>query len=232
MQLVILPVLDGTGQLLTDFTDAVLPFFSSVSVVRYPTDRVLDHAALAQFVRRRLPVDEPFVLLGESFSSPLAIAISADAPARLRGVALSTTFDHQPVPQLARLSPLTTFAPVHWLPAFLLSWALLGSWATPALQNAVTRALHDVSSVVLRERARQAMLIDVRDRVPRISVPLLYLRHVRPVAGGRCRSAHRAKGSARAPAGHRRSASAAAGAAHTLRGSGWRFCWRTGRARA
>ncbi len=71
---------------------------------------------------------------------------------------------------------MTTFAPVHWLPAFLLPWALLGSWATPALQNAVTRALHDVASAVLRERARQAMLIDVRDRVPRISVPLLYLR--------------------------------------------------------
>ena len=96
--LVVLPGLDGTAQLLTGFADAARAAgFARVEAVAYPTDRTLGYRDLETLARDALPRDEAFVLLGESFSGPVAIAIAADPPPNLRGLVLSTTFARAPV---------------------------------------------------------------------------------------------------------------------------------------
>ena len=154
--LVVLPGLDGTATMLSVFADAARPHLSEVKVVAYPRDRVLGYRALEEFVRAELPTDGAFVLVGESFSGPIALSIAANPPSGLVGLVLSTTFSKAPIPLLAPLATLTAFAPVRRLPASLLSWLLLGRWATPELQASLQAALASVSPSVLRSRAAAA----------------------------------------------------------------------------
>ncbi|UNK47893.1 alpha/beta hydrolase [Lysobacter sp. S4-A87] len=174
--LVVLPGLDGTATLLSAFADAVRPHFSSVQVVSYPRDQILDYRELEAIARSELPTDAPFVLLGESFSGPIAMSIAANPPEGLVGLVLSTTFSRRPVPSLLPFAPFTSIAPVRRLPESLLSWLLLGDWATPGLRSSLRSALASVSPRVLKTRAAAALRVDCSACLERIKVPVLYLR--------------------------------------------------------
>ena len=116
--LVLLPGMDGTGELFAPFVAALGPD-QAVTVVRYPAEPALGYAELESFARAALPADRPFVLVGESFSGPIAIRIAADPPPNLVGVVLSTTFARAPLPGpsvLALLAPLMRLAPVRAAP--------------------------------------------------------------------------------------------------------------------
>lgn len=174
--LCILPGLDGTTRLLGAFAEAAKPAFASVHAIAYPHDAPMDYAALETYARPRLPQDAPFVLLGESFSGPVAIAIAANPPPNLIGLVLSTTFARAPVPLISSLAPLMRIAPVRAAPMPLLSAILLGRWATPALRCELRDALQDVAPAVVRARAAAAMRVDMTTRLADIAVPTLCLR--------------------------------------------------------
>jgi len=85
MTLVLLPGLDGTGDLFADFVSALTPNLDA-RIVRYPKDRLLSYADLFSFVVSAIPENQPFVLLAESFSTPLAVRLAATNPASLKGL--------------------------------------------------------------------------------------------------------------------------------------------------
>ncbi len=174
--LVVLPGLDGTATLHAAFIGAAKSKFDSVAVIPYPPDQILDYEELETLVRAALPSAAPFLLLGESFSGPIALSIAADPPKNLRAVVLSTSFAKSPIPLLAPLTFFTRLAPVRSLPSSVLSWWLLGRWATPQLEEMLQNALLIVAPAVLRARATFALSINVSSRLPAIAVPLLYLR--------------------------------------------------------
>ena len=175
--LYILPGLDGTTRMLDTFIAAArLAGFGGVHAIAYPPNQPLGYAELETFVRAALPRHAPFVLLGESFSGPVAISIAADPPPNLVGLVLSTTFARAPVPLLAPFAPLTRFAPTRALPTAVLSAVLLGRWSTPVLRRTLRAALDEVAPPVQRARAAAAMRIDVSDRLARIAVPTLVLK--------------------------------------------------------
>jgi hypothetical protein len=78
--LYILPGLDGTTRMLHDFIAAARPSFAAVEGIAYPADVALGYRELETFARAALPRDAPFVLIGESFSGPVAISIAANPP--------------------------------------------------------------------------------------------------------------------------------------------------------
>jgi pimeloyl-[acyl-carrier protein] methyl ester esterase len=174
--LVVLPGLDGTGDLLTVFAKAANKSFNAVTAVTYPNSEVLDYAALEQFARQSLPMDRPFVLLGESFSGPIALSIAANPPATMIGLVLSTSFAKNPVRLLRPLARLSRFAPIRALPQSVLSWLLLGRFATSTLVASLHHALQCVSPSVLRARAVATLRVDVSSRLSQITTPVLYLR--------------------------------------------------------
>jgi pimeloyl-[acyl-carrier protein] methyl ester esterase len=174
--LVVLPGLDGTATLHAAFSEASGPAFDSVEIVSYPSNQVLDYVALERLVRTRLPGAAPFVLLGESFSGPIAISIAADPPPNLLGIVLSTTFASSPVPLFTPLASLTPFIPVRTLPLQAVSWWLLGRWATPQLEEALQNALLKVTPQVLKARAAIALKVKALVTCHSISLPVLYLR--------------------------------------------------------
>ena len=104
--LVLLPGMDGTGLMF----GPILPFLEGLDprVVRYPAELTSYPDCLA-FARAQLPLDRPFLLLGESFSGPIAIALAAERPEGLQGLVLCVTFARNPSPGLACYS-LTTLS--------------------------------------------------------------------------------------------------------------------------
>src|SRR5688572_22597921 len=172
--LAILPGLDGTGLLVRGFCAALDPSVPT-TLISYPIDRHLDYAALEAITRSRLP-KEPFVLLAESFSGPIALSIAVTRPPGLRGLILACSFARNPRPALAPLRPLIRLLPVHWAPAALLAWPTLGRFTNPALRSAIANALRRVSPAVIRSRLRAVAEVDVSPLLRQIDVPVLYLR--------------------------------------------------------
>src|SRR4051812_43266913 len=95
LTVVLLPGLDGTGTLFGPVLDHLPPDLRPL-VVTYPTEEPLGYEQLLAHVLERLPTSAPFVLLGESFSGPLALMASSRSPVGLRGVILCASFVRNP----------------------------------------------------------------------------------------------------------------------------------------
>ncbi|WP_414858752.1 alpha/beta fold hydrolase [Paucibacter sp. TC2R-5] len=175
LTLVLLPGLDGTGDLFDPLVEA---FHGQVKVqvVRYPRDVALGYEELQDFVRKLLPVNEPYVLLGESFSGPIAIALAAESPPSLKGLVLCCTFARNPRPSLSGASALLPLVPFRSMPSVALSQMLLGRFSSPTLRRAVAGAVGQVSSEVLRARVRAVLAVDVSAALARVRMPCIYLR--------------------------------------------------------
>ncbi len=170
--IVILPGMDGTGLELTDFVAALDPELEAI-VVTYPNDRPMDYAGHEAVARTRLPIGRPFVLLGESYSGPIAISIAASAPPELIGLVLCCSFARNPRPALSWLRRLVPFVPTR-IPAALPCWFLLGRFSTPRLENAIAQVLAQIAADAFRARLTSIIDVDVTARLADVRVPVLY----------------------------------------------------------
>ncbi|HEY8360357.1 MAG TPA: alpha/beta fold hydrolase [Ramlibacter sp.] len=170
--LVLLPGMDGTGDLFAPFVNAV---HLRVQIIRYPTARPLDYVGLKALVRAELPTNEPYVLLGESFSGPIALSIASERPQQLQGVVLCCSFAKNPRPGLGALRGLVNLLPER-PPMKILETLLCGRFATPGTRAALSRAMCQVSPAALRARLRAVISVDAVAELRAIKVPLLYLR--------------------------------------------------------
>jgi len=99
----LLPGLDGTGELLRDFADLLAPL-GPVEILRYPGDRPRDYDALCSELAAQAHIDHDSVVLAESFAGPLGIALAARAAVPPRALVLSASFAVSPLPWLRRLA--------------------------------------------------------------------------------------------------------------------------------
>jgi pimeloyl-ACP methyl ester carboxylesterase len=175
LTLVLLPGMDGTGIFFEDFAAMAQPEFGPI-VVRYPDDPTRGYDGLESVARAALPRDQPFLILGESFSGPIAISIAASQPPGLVGVILCVTFARNPHPLL----PLTTailkpFPPVR-LPSFIQHRNLFGKYDSPRLRAKLRGVRTVVSQKTLKARLEAVASVDVSERLRCVSVPTLDLR--------------------------------------------------------
>ncbi|WP_198420840.1 alpha/beta fold hydrolase [Massilia atriviolacea] len=172
--MVLLPGMDGSGELFAGFIAALGDRFD-VIVVSYPAAPALGYAGLAGHARAQLPRDRPFVLLGESFSGPVAIALAASTPPGLIALVLCCTFARMPRPLLAPLRPLVGVLPMWPVLTPLIAPFLLGFGAPAALRQALRGALDKVRPARLRQRLKEVMAVDYTASAQAIAVPVLYL---------------------------------------------------------
>jgi pimeloyl-[acyl-carrier protein] methyl ester esterase len=173
--LVLMPGLDGTGTLLADLV-AELPQTMNITVVRYPADRFLPYPKLLSYLREITPASR-FLLVAESFSTPLAAMFAATRPANLAGLVLCAGFVTNPVgswsvlirqlarPWVLRLSP----------PEFALEHFLVGTNPPAALRATVRQALRLVQREVLARRIRAVLDCDAREDLARTEIPVMYI---------------------------------------------------------
>ena len=173
--LVLLPGMDGTGDLFSPFVAALGKEFTT-HIVRYPKDRITTDEELTAIARDALPTATPYALLGESFSGPIAIRLASERPPQLRALLLCCSFARNPQARLTRLAS----ALLNWRcplpPMGLIGAALMGGDATPSAKEALKAALASVNADVLRARMKQVLAVDTRDLLKRVTLPLLYMR--------------------------------------------------------
>jgi pimeloyl-ACP methyl ester carboxylesterase len=175
-KLVLLPGMDGTGELFADFVEA-LPDTFDVEVVRYPNNVCLPYAELIKFVRSAAPASGPFVLIAESFSTPLAIQYAAKNPPNLKALIICTGFVTTPLRGWRRFLA-SLFAPLMFqvtLPEFAVG-LLVGPNAPSALVVAVRAAVSSVAPKVLSARLRTILACDARGELRNVTAPILYIR--------------------------------------------------------
>jgi pimeloyl-ACP methyl ester carboxylesterase len=172
--LVLLPGLDGTGNLFTNFISALPPTLST-RIVRYPTDRFLNYTELLSCVVDVIPAT--FVVVAESFSTPLAVKLAATRPTNLAGLVICAGFITNPVGSwLLRMKALVrpSFFRVP-PPGFVIDHFLIGANAPHELRDAVRHTLRCVSPEVMALRVRAVMACDAREEIVQVQVPTLYL---------------------------------------------------------
>jgi pimeloyl-[acyl-carrier protein] methyl ester esterase len=168
--IVLLPGMDGTGEFLRPLAEQ-LSRHRQVLLVDYPADRCLGYDQLTSYVRDRAPGDR-FVVLGESFSGPIAIEIAA-IDARVAGLVLASSFARHPLPtQFAAFAGLLD---LRWVPTGVLVAALMGSAATPELRVRLREVLARLPREVMRARAQEVLRVDKRGRLAEIKCPMLCL---------------------------------------------------------
>lgn len=172
--LVLLPGMDGTGTLFEPLIAALDGSFR-ICRVAYPCNQALGYPELSDIARRALPSTGEFILLGESFSGPIAIALAAAQPAGLRGLILCSTFARNPHPLFASLRWLVNALPVKLIPNAILAFFLMGRFANPTLRTALDQALAGVSTAAFRARLKAVLSVDVSAELGRLQLPLLYL---------------------------------------------------------
>jgi pimeloyl-[acyl-carrier protein] methyl ester esterase len=175
LTLVLLPGMDGTGIFFEDFAAALQPEFKPV-IVRYPDNPAFGYGELEPIARAALPDNEPFLILGESFSGPIAVSIAASSPPGLLGLILCVTFARNPHPLLPLVCAILKPLPAWRLPRFIQEPNIFGRFNSPHLRAKLREVRSRVSRETLKARLEAVASIDVSDKLRRVTVPALYLR--------------------------------------------------------
>ncbi len=170
---VLLPGLDGTPILFEPLLDELS---SPTTTVQYPDELPTDYATLLPRVLEALPGDKEFILVGWSFSGPLALMAAATRPPGLIGVVLVASFVEKPlrsVPAFARFFIPT--AALKLSGSLAIAKTPLAGPGTPDLNALLPRAHSATSAPVMAARIRQVLVCDARAALESCTLPILYL---------------------------------------------------------
>ena len=171
--LVLLPGMHGSGDLFAPLLRE-LPDYIRTLVLSYPPDQPLGYSGHLDVVMAALPDDRPFVLLGESFSGPLALMAAARHPKGLLGVILCATFVAWPLPFAPFIARLIVSLGVFGLKSTrLFQRVVLGRNATDELTALFSEAVAKLKPEVLAARAKAVMTLDCTAALRECRVPIL-----------------------------------------------------------
>ena len=177
MKLLLLPGMDGTARLFEPLI-AALPQQLKAVTVAYPSDKSFGYEELLPIVENAVP-SGPFVVVGESFSGPLAVMLSARHPPGLCGIVLCASFVQSPLklPERLRMSVRPWIFSLR--PLWILSWILLGSHSFGHLGAMARSVVRSILPAALAARTRAVLSVDVTNELRACKVPILYLQATR-----------------------------------------------------
>ena len=175
-RLVLLPGMHGTGELFSKFM-STMPVQKHIEALHYPADVSPSYQQLLGAVQFFVPAYDPYFLLAESFSTPLAIQFAASKPPNLKGLILCAGFASSPLTGpghffASLLAPLVFHLAV---PSCAINWFLIGPNPPKSLQAAVQAAVFSVRPNVLTARLRAVLSCDMRQALSQVAVPVLYI---------------------------------------------------------
>lgn len=186
-ELLLLPGLDGTGRLFEWFEVAMGADIPSRRI-SYPADATLGYDELLAHVVSELGMRRAIVL-GESFSGPLAIELAARFPERVAGLILVSTFLRSPwPPAVLRLSSVIDPRRV---PRTLRRLAMLGVAGDDSLRRMFDDIVDGLAPDLIAARLLQISRVDASATLTRVRAPILALhgRHDRLVSPREMKSA-------------------------------------------
>ncbi|MEE9388449.1 MAG: hypothetical protein V3U96_07550 [Paracoccaceae bacterium] len=173
MIIVILPGLDGTGELLSEVSDLLATRHDPIAI-QYPSN-LFRYEDIQAWVEEFLPKDD-YIIVAESFSGPLAVMIAAKRPFNLKGVVFVATFAKAP-----KRFPifLTYFIEILPLKSKILARMaqplLMGRWTRKEFTTNFQKALSIVPPSTIAGRLREILNVDVRKQLHTLNVPAIYL---------------------------------------------------------
>lgn len=158
MKVLLLPGMDGTGDLFDAFVRAAPAGFEPV-VVRLPP--LASYEELREAAETNLA--DTFAIIAESFSGPIAIEIAARHPQRVTQLVLCNSFAVSPLPRVLR-----------WLP-----WRLLFALPVPGFVIRYflgTSSIPKVSPALLAARVQAVFRLDCTEALRAVRCPIVVLR--------------------------------------------------------
>ena len=172
--MLLMPGFDGTGELFGPLTAALSPRHRP-QVVRYRGERTFDDYVAT--VSAALP-DRGAVLIAESFSGPIALAVMARHPEKIRCAVLCATFVESPfhsLTKLARFVPPPLFGLKLGQQAMLRQFCL-DDRCEPALMDRALAVIKSIPAIEVSARLNVLSKLRVRTLCGDIRTPTLILR--------------------------------------------------------
>ncbi len=154
MKLVLLPGMDGTGNLFYPLLQE-LPLSLDVKVITFSSRSKQSYIELLLEIKKQLP-KSPFTLVAESFSGVLAYRLALDKEVPIQKLILIATFLESPRPKLLRI---IRFLPLSFvfslpLPSLLYEIFCFGNRGGMKLVNVLKKSLSQVKGEILSHRLR------------------------------------------------------------------------------
>ena len=169
--ILILPGLDGTDRLLTEFQsmggDKI-----AVKVLTLPDDISLDYHGLAEHFGSVIQAHVGCHVVAESFSGPIGILIAHKFPQCVSRLTLVASFASSPVPRVASCLPWSLLFRLR-LPSFVEKYFFVGQATSliPQLRSAIKQN----SPAVLLHRFRILQKVNVSAELAELECPLDYV---------------------------------------------------------
>lgn len=175
LTVILLPRMDGTGNLFSPFTN-LFPDDWEVQVASYPDDPNTGYKELESQVAKMIPETGDYILVGESFSGPLAISLAKTGDERLRALILCCTFVKNPIKFGSEAMGFLAKFPLSFVPKSLIDKFLLGRYRTPEIAKLLHKTLKKVSAKTIVKRIREVQDVDMSNSLTEVKAPTLYLR--------------------------------------------------------
>jgi pimeloyl-[acyl-carrier protein] methyl ester esterase len=112
------------------------------------------------------------IILGESFSGPIAIEIAA-TDSRIAGLVLASSFARHPFP--TQIAAFARLLDPRRIPSSIVVAVLMGVTATPELKMHLRQVLRTLPPEIIQARIQEVLRIDKRARLNEIACPMLCL---------------------------------------------------------
>ncbi|VAW99672.1 hypothetical protein MNBD_GAMMA21-1682 [hydrothermal vent metagenome] len=175
MRLILLPGLDGSGQLFAEFIDSLAENIS-VTCISFSEQEQLAYPELADYVRSRLPTDEKYIILAESFSGPIACLLAQTNLKHLQAIIFVASFLKNPNRRLLWLTcllPLTIllrFSP----PDFIIRKWMLGEKAGDEMLSKFKSILRRLPVKTIKFRLQEIYNLTLAEFT--IGLPVYYIK--------------------------------------------------------
>jgi pimeloyl-[acyl-carrier protein] methyl ester esterase len=176
--IVFLPGIDGTDISFEPLRE-LLPQDINVKVIRYPVDELLDFDETVQCAKDQIqPEQQDAIVIAQSFSGPVAIALVGSGKLKAKCLILCSTFAKSPRPVLFKI---LSYLPLELLlrlpfPRFLLKHVIEGGDEATDLFLAMWQKVKPlVPAKTLVHRFNVISRVDVRGWLPKLTIPCFYI---------------------------------------------------------
>jgi pimeloyl-ACP methyl ester carboxylesterase len=172
MKLVLLPGLDGTGDLFAALLIELSEF--ECRVITLPATGAQDYPSIVEQVKEKLPKDD-FVLVAESFSGPIGAVLASKGLPQMKGVIFVASFLSPPKKLLvgfARYLPLKMLSKMP-LAGYFHKLLFLGPDASHQLVDLFQQTILSLSPQIIKARLKSIQSLSVSSE--NLDLPAAYI---------------------------------------------------------
>jgi len=153
-KVILLPGMDGTGVFLSSLQKHLVEKVTT-EIISYPTSQFLSYKQLVEYVIKKLPREEKYLLVAESFSGPIAKELVFHNLTGLQGIVFLASFICCPrnLLKIIQYLPLQTLFQLP-IPDEVSKLMLLGKEANDESMDEFRQVLRLVSPSILAQRLR------------------------------------------------------------------------------